>query len=44
MRGKQDLLKALSNLLVKVTNMRVHPCSIVITSKPVKERTQTDHQ
>jgi len=35
--GKPDLVQAVGKLLGKVTNMRVHPCSMVILDRPVKE-------
>jgi len=35
--NKPDLVEAVGKLLGKVTNMRVHPCSIVISDQPVKD-------
>jgi DNA polymerase-3 subunit alpha len=37
MMNKPDLINAVGKLLGKTTNARVHPCSIVITPKPVRE-------
>lgn len=35
--GKKDLLETTSRLLGKVTNLRVHPCSVVISDKPIRD-------
>jgi len=37
MMDKPDLIESVGKLLGKVTNMRVHPCSIVISDQPVKD-------
>jgi len=37
MQDKKDLIKCVGKLIGKVTTLRVHPCSIVISDKPVKD-------
>lgn len=37
LKDKPDLVKATGKLLGKVTNMRVHPCSVIITKQPVAD-------
>jgi len=38
LRDKPGLAKAIHRMLGKVTNLRVHPCSIIITDRPVREK------
>lgn len=38
LKDKPGLAKAVHKMLGKVTNLRVHPCSIIITDKPVREK------